>query len=287
MRHLLPIVSNSSLPSAPGKVINKVNSDHDFYLPFRQHAPSLANARREIYADKERLAHDNSIGFFNILAFRGVFFGSPFARSDHFRWFESLDDWTNFHDANKAVVKSVGPNETEYYVKRNCYGRTQKERSIDLLSKYWEQRTRWNDLFHKPTMPSVKEVYEWLSRSLTKGHTTQFRNIGSLTAFLICGDLVEAGILSMPSSNEIGQLISSINKGAVAGMQLFDLVAEGAPSEEILQAFISLDAALERELLMEEKRDMGYNVIMLEHALCKMNRLIMRGIKLEELLSEI
>ena len=73
-------------------VITKVCSNLDSYLPFRQHAPSLANARRVIYADVNQLASDDGVGFFNVLAFRGVFFGSPFATSDHCQWFNSLDD---------------------------------------------------------------------------------------------------------------------------------------------------------------------------------------------------
>jgi hypothetical protein len=51
------------------KIITKVCSNLDFYLPFRQHAPSLANARKAIYADPDRLMSDDGVGFFNILAF--------------------------------------------------------------------------------------------------------------------------------------------------------------------------------------------------------------------------
>jgi len=280
LRHLLPIISDSPTTLKAGKVMRKVNEDLDFYLPFRRHAPSLANARRTIYADTNRLANEDGVGFFNVLAFRGVFFGSPFARSSRFRWFESFNDWTTFQETEKAIAEEVGPSATEYYVKPNCYGRRQKERSVDLLPKYWNQRARWNDLFNKLTTPSVREVYRWLASSRADDHTIQFRNIGSLTAFLICGDLVEAGVLPMP-------IISSMDMGATAGMKQFNLVPEKADGEEICQAFILLDETLQRELGTEEKKDMGYNVIMLEHALCKMSRLISRGLKLEVLLSEI
>jgi len=265
--------------------MNKVNDNHDFFLPFRQHAPSLANARRNIYSDTDRLAHNNGIGFFNVLAFRGVFFGSPFARSDRFRWFESLDDWMEFHVTGKEEAKRVGPTETEYYANPSCYGRSQKERSVDLLPAYWNQRKRWNDKFNKPTKPSIAEVYQWLASSKEGGHT-MFRNIGNLTALLICGDLSEAGILPMPTSKEMGKLISKVKKGAQAGMQEYELVRKGASEEEVCQAFIALDAFLQQELGMEEKKVMGYNVILLEHTLCKMNRLATRLSK-DEVLSEI
>jgi len=74
LRHLLPVVDPQTELPAAGMIINKVTSRLDFFFPFRQHAPSLQNARREIYADISRLASDDGVGFFNILAFRGVFF---------------------------------------------------------------------------------------------------------------------------------------------------------------------------------------------------------------------
>ena len=72
LRHLLPIILDSPMTLKAGKVMCKVNEDLDFYLPFRRHAPSLANARRTIYADTNRLANEDGVGFFNVLAFRGV-----------------------------------------------------------------------------------------------------------------------------------------------------------------------------------------------------------------------
>ena len=114
-----------------------------------------------------------------------------------------------------------------------------------------------------------------------------FRNIGSLSALLICGDLVEAGLVPMPSSRELAELIFKVGKGAKEGMAMLGLVKNGANREELGNAFESLDLALELKLTEEEKKAMGYNVIMLEHALCKFKRLTSRGIPLRLLLSEI
>ena len=44
--------------------MKKVLSDLDFYLPFRQRAPSLKNARWEIYADINQFPGDDEAGFF-------------------------------------------------------------------------------------------------------------------------------------------------------------------------------------------------------------------------------
>jgi hypothetical protein len=285
--HLLPIIHPPSGPSTAGKLIDKVTSDFDFFIPFRQHAPSLKNARREIYADLSRLACDDGVGFFNILAFRGVFFGSPFAQSNRFRWFESFEDWKQFKAKGKEEALKIRPKEEEYYVKKNCYGRSQKDRSLNLLSDYWKKRRSWNETFNETTTPTLEEVFNWLISKDRKLNVSKFYNIGSLTALLICGDLIEAGIMAMPSSYELGRLIYKLGKGAKDGMQLFNLVGEGANEEDFCNAFASLDAHIEGRLGVEEKNAMGYNVVMLEHTLCKMKRLTTHKVSVNDILSEI
>ena len=70
--------------------MKKVQSDLDYYLPFRQYAPSLANARQEIYADVNRLASPTGVGLFNILAFRGVFFRITLCKIGSFQMVQSI-----------------------------------------------------------------------------------------------------------------------------------------------------------------------------------------------------
>ena len=262
--------------------MKKVKSDLDFFLPFRQHAPSLANARREIYADFDRLA--SPTGFFNVLTFRGVFYGSPFAHSDHFKWFYGYEDWENFVMDEKEEATKDGRVEEEYYVKKNCYGRSQKERNTNLVEGYWNQRNLWNIVFNQTTKPTVKQVYNWLTS--TDQGLSRFRNIGSLSALLICGDLVEAGLVLMPSSREFGELVFKVGKGAKDGMTKIGLVKEGSNREDLCKALESLDLVLQRELTEDEKNVMGYNIIMLEHTLCKIKRLL-NGISISLLQSEI
>jgi hypothetical protein len=261
-----------------------VLSDLDFFLPFRQHAPSLANARREIYADVNRFPGKDGAGFFNVLAFRGVFFGSPFAQSDRFQWFNTFADWEKFLAEGKEVAEKHGKDgkEENYYVKRNCYGQSQTDRSIKLLAKYWDLRLEWSAKFDTTTEPSITEIYKWLSTS-----NPNIPNIGSLSALLICGDLIEAGILPMPTALEFSGLIYSLKMGARSAMETLGLISKQTSRAEITKAFTSLDLALQQELKEEEKEAMGYNVIMLEHSLCKIKRLNNRGFEMKEILQEI
>jgi hypothetical protein len=283
LRHLLPIIrSSSNLPIASSsklsklsiaeKLTAKVKSNLDFYLPFRQHAPSLKNARREIYADLHLSDCKDGVAFFNILAFRGVFFGSPFSKSEHFQWFESYEEWEEFRANHKNEALKVSGVEEDYYVKKNCYGRSQKERSLDRLEEFWMTRGSWNDMFAKSTPPTIEEVHNWLANSKEES-TSKFYNIGSLTALLICGDLIEAHILPMPSSHELGQVIYKLGMGGKKGMKELSLVSEEDNVDVFCKAFASLDTYVETTLGAEEKEAMGYNVVMLEHTLCKIKRL--------------
>jgi hypothetical protein len=291
LRHLLPILSSSFVHPTTGNVIPKVLTDFDFFLPFRRHAPSLANAQRVIYSKLDYFTRNDGIAFFNVLAFRGVFFGSHFARSAHYRWFDSMDDWETFRIMEKDEANKHGGDDT-YYINKTCYGQSQKGHELKLLSSYWKLRLEWNGIFNNPSKLSVEKVYFWLMKSVASKEDPSkkvklFHNIGSLTALLICGDLVEAGILLMPSIQEWAGLIHRLGKGAKAGMEMFGLTRKDGSKEEVRDAFASLDLALQSELRTDEKETMGYNVIMLEHALCKIKRLTTRGISKDTILSEI
>jgi hypothetical protein len=269
------------VPPTTGAIMKKVLSDLDFFLPFRQHAPSLRNARHEIYSDVDQFPGEDGAGLFNVLAFRGVFFGSPFAQSNRYRWFNTLADWEKFRAEGYEEAKKHGIDgeDEKYYVKRSCYGQSQTDRSTNLLPIYWNERQLWSTTFNKPTKPTVTEVYKWLEST--------FRNIGALSALLICGDLIEAGILPMPTAGEFGGLIHSLKMGARSAMEKLGLTGKGARKEEVTGAFESLDLSLQQELTEEEKEAMNYNVIMLEHTLCKIKRLTTRGIEMNNILQEI
>ena len=170
--------------------------------------------------------------------------------------------------------------------KKKCYGSIQRDCSLTLLPGYWEQRKSWNDMFNDSRTPTVDEVYNWLSSKVTGA--SKFRNIGPLTALLICGDLIEADIITpTPSSYKLGQLIYKVRKGAKDGMQMLGLVREGVDRNNFCNAFASLDAYIENGLGAEDKKAMGYNAVMLEHALCKIKRLTTNGFSLEAIFAEI
>ena len=139
-------------------------------------------------------------------------------------------------------------------------------------------------MFNGTTKPTSEEVYYWLIS--TDNGISRFHNIGSLSSLLICGDLIEAGLVIMPTSRELGKLVFKVGKGAKDGMTKIGLVRNGADRKDLCDALESLDLVLQQELTDDEKNAMGYNVIMLEHTLCKIKRL-MNSISLISLQLEI
>jgi hypothetical protein len=56
----------------------------------------------------------SGVGFFNVLTFRGVFLGSPFARSDRFKWFNGYEDWKQYKIDEKEEATNNGHTEEDY-----------------------------------------------------------------------------------------------------------------------------------------------------------------------------
>jgi hypothetical protein len=164
------------------------------------HSPSLKNARCVIYADMNQSPGPDSVDFFNVLAFHGIFFGLPFAQSNCYWRFNTYSEWTEFKAQGVERARQQGPGgkKEEYYVKKSCYGQSQTHCHTNLLEKYWDQHLLWDARFPKLTKPLITEVYKWLIKSNTINgkHVKVLKNIGTLTALLICGDLIEADVVA-------------------------------------------------------------------------------------------
>ena len=282
LRRGMPLLKDgvAAYKDSSDKFLRKMARSPDKFMPYREHAPTRIRSRDSIYDDPEWLR--TSIGFWNVLCFRGVFFGSDFARDDG-RHFDNLDDWKAF---SKNKLES-------YFVVKSAYGSLQGDRSIDRVQEYWEQRHLWEPLINKKDL-SLIEVYNFLLHSSVVGGRSAssqkkgsqpaksnnkstskkvFVNIGSLTAILIIGDLIYAGILPMPSPLDWGKFIEKVSKGALDGMAMLGLVDEDTT---VPQAFADLDEFVNRTLTPEEKSAMTYDVLTGEHSLCKYKRLYSR-----------
>lgn len=274
-------VKNRYLQKTGKGLVQRVLARPDFLLPFRECAPTRVNAQTSIFGDVEHLRTPE--GFWSILAHRAVFYGSQFALT-HTENFKTLDEWNQFY-ASSGKPK-------EYFVFGNAYGPNNPWRSLDRLSEYWESRGRWTSFWQIYPQANAIQLYEFLvqtkknpnfglsARNKTaatdkRSMVSVFQGIGPLTALLICGDCALAGLIPMPSPSEMGELVGIVDKGALTGLDRLRLTNKGSSSrEDIIKAFVNLHAYLEQELTADEKNAMHYDVIMLEHSLCKYTRLI-------------
>ena len=288
----------------------------DYFLPFHQCAPTMKRAVEVLYSDHDRLL--TSQGFANVLAFRGIFYGSDFAQSDDFRYFNNKEEWDDFYTEKEGVL---GTEEKEDAVKRRekkkkqkagtapkrpksakqlkleenrrkgatedyfrdmgIYGTSNVRRSTSLFDEYWETSTseHWKGSKTVPweafiqTEPSPRELYDWLT---VEG---RFPNIGDLTALLIVGDLIEAGVIGVSSPDEWGLLVVAVNKGAKKGLTELGLINTNSPPRTIVQEFKALNNFLLQKLTQEQKDIMHYNIVMLEHGLCKHPRFVKIPVK--------
>jgi hypothetical protein len=238
----------------------------DFLLPFRQKAPTMAQALSTIYSDHHRLLTPE--GLWNILAFRGATYGSLYAKDD-LQWFDTYEDWDNYYTAS---TNTLNGNKMQYFINVRAYGVNNRHRSISNVRIYWEERHRWTTFIKDK--PDVKKVYKFLTQNYAgEGRKKVFPNIGPLTALLVCGDLIELKVLTMPSTRDWAELIYDVQKGATKGLQCLCLLGETFTKEAVVDAFSELNAFLNANLSKVEQDMMGYNLVMLEHGLCKFTRI--------------
>ena len=257
------------------RTLRMVAKRPDFRLPFRQKAPTMERALYTIYSDRDRLRTPE--GFWNVLTFRGVTYGSPYAKND-LQWFNSYDEWADYYARSNDAVKG---NKLRYFIDVCAYGFNNKHRKIENIKAYWEERHRWTSFIDGN--PNVKEMYKFLTQIHKKGKKKVFPNIGSLTALLVCGDLIELKILDMPPIEDWAGLIYDVQKGATMGLQSLALLGEAFTQEEVVNAFTRLNAFLIQNLSEEDMELMGYNMVMLEHGLCKFTRILTKAAKVNSI----
>ncbi|KII82672.1 hypothetical protein PLICRDRAFT_33267, partial [Plicaturopsis crispa FD-325 SS-3] len=96
-----------------------------------------------------------------------------------------------------------------------------------------------------------------------------------LAGVLLAEDLVYAGVVRMPTADKMGDVIYDLSKGAIQGLErlgllhLKDNANKDAARAACRKAFVELHTWLSGSLTAAQRTKTTYDVIMLEHALCK------------------
>ena len=127
-----------------------------------------------------------------------------------------------------------------------------------------------------------REFYEWTQcridmPSPTCGHKQEpiLPLIGGLTGFLIIADLTYMGKVKGPDPTEMGGLVFDLGLGTKKGLQVANLVSGPKPTrEQVVASFVHTHDFLHAELTEDERCSIRFDSVMLEHTLCKYQRLM-------------
>jgi hypothetical protein len=231
--------------------------------------------------------------FWNILCHHGTFYGSEFALT-HGGQFANLDDWFSYKSGEGSNK------EDKYFVNSTAYSPANHHRMLELIEKYWSLRHEWTD-FSANKFNGIMSLFSFLSSQFIKPEfidnfadynpkeekkklkqqnhgknpSPNFPNIGKLAALLICGDLVNVGVVEKPTVKQMARLMFDVDKGAILGLQCLGIIRSPNPSLQEVEIRLSfLHNYLETNLTAEEQELIGYGIDMLEHGLCKYTRLV-------------
>lgn len=224
--------------------------------PFRD----LAKSRRTILrnAGPFDTSHLKSrAGLFSTLVYRGITHNTQFLEDHVEVYFKNLQQF-------KERLKAYPRKEESFFCNTNAYG-AWTDRTPDNAAVYW-------------TLSGKPEFNEWLIRSkpttfsalvnLIQKHAPAF---GPLSSYLLAADYAIAQVVPMPSMEEMGRLIFAIDKGGKKGMKLLGFPVSSG--EEVADGFVELDRRIRQSLGEDRLQKMGYNCFVLEHILCKHDRL--------------
>jgi hypothetical protein len=239
------------------RFLARVHESTNQLLPFR----NLANSRKGILQRGGPYSSENvrtKEGFFSALIYRGVTHNTRFLLENK-TLFTSLEDWEAVCKPHAEAGEPPG-----YFCNVRAYGQPITTREVGNVVGYWSEvqkqtNTSWltargkidpNDLF----------------RLIKK-----FRGFGSLVAFQLTMDYVEAGMTTELTVEHMAKFIRVIKAGGIKGLEVLGYAT--STEEEVAVALRSLQRSLVGKFSKPEREQMGYGLIFLEHSLCKVSRM--------------
>lgn len=249
-----------------------VHARPDHLLPFREHAPTRLRFSGDNSPFSPNVVRTRE-GLFSALIMRGITFNTEFSRSGPMM-FNDVSEWN-------AVVEKHSDLPISYMVNASAYGSCNPHRHTKLAAGYWDAT-----IFPQPWTEFVKEgpvsflsCYKFF---LASRPTKRFMEIGTLTAYLLTADYVYAGVVVDPSIEDLAELVSKINRGAVRGLEILGLIPERGTREDgtkkrakvsdCLTGLIEAKAYCDHHFTLVQRKDTRFDNIQLEATLCKISR---------------
>lgn len=282
--HLLPIARNETIAS-PTKLQRLVMNDPDFYLPFRELAPSRQRVTAPGGPFHEQ--HCNKTGAFaSWVIFRALLFNSPVLHQHTRCYFADANAWKVFLRSERFDPTSK--ESLTHFFNFSCYGSPQDQRKegADIALKYFAAEENWQKLVAKHGGKPIpfEEFFFWTQGKEererdAKGKRrfftipTKLPLVGGLTGYLLTADAVYAGKVACPTVEDMGRVVHFNGLGSLKGLILSNQVSSSVPSEaEVLDGFKRVYNYLEQELSEEVRSYVRFDPVMVEHLLCKYQR---------------
>ncbi|TFK62067.1 hypothetical protein BDN72DRAFT_933532 [Pluteus cervinus] len=236
-----------------------VQDDLDQRLPFRDLAPSR---NKVLYGSGPYSAEYlvSRAGFFSALVYRGITHNTEFLMDQENTVFPTLEVWNKLYDGLKEF------HDEDWFCNKQAYGRYCPQRSVDNAASYWDKS-------------GDPQVVSWLLEGehldfidvfniISKAKITAF---GKLTTYLLVSDYAIAGVVAMPNCQEMGYIIHQIRLGGLHGLEKLGYPCRSR--EETARSFESVYNMMLATMEDGYRDEVGFDVFLLEHLLCKYSRL--------------
>ena len=236
--------------------------------PFREHSPDRLRFQGSDSPFSPEHIHE-PYGLFSALIWRIITFNTPFSAHEPMIYHD-IDEW------NKAIEEI---HDSTYVCDPMVYGHP-GHRGPLLAKLLWPAalNSGWQDICRDIPHDFQDLVNFFLAPK-------RFPQLGILIGFLLCSDYVYSGVAKVPTIEVVGECISRINSGGARGLELMGLLEEHNPKGRKHQRHddgACIHAAqtayhfIGNLLTSQEQKDVTYDSIMTENALCKFKRLVSR-----------
>ncbi|KAJ7331349.1 hypothetical protein DFH08DRAFT_814659 [Mycena albidolilacea] len=128
--------------------------------------------------------------------------------------------------------------------------------------------------------------WKWLKGSVKKPKRVRFSNLGPLGSYLLAADYTYTNprLVAPPTLENLGTAICMMNKGAIAGLEILELIprrlqnTNGDPllstPEACVRGLEIVHSALCSHWTSDIQSEVWFNLIMIEHSLCKFSQAI-------------
>ncbi|KAJ7133866.1 hypothetical protein C8R43DRAFT_894905 [Mycena crocata] len=259
----------------------------DYLLPFRELGPS----RQHIVCPDGPFTPERirtNAGMLSALIFRGVTFGTEFM-FNYPTFFTSIEDFHRVKDiASAQYLEKHGEAAPErYFCFADTYGPHNSKKLVNLADDYAAalEIDSWEAMLNGRDRIPFLECFNWLSGFRGK-KIRRFPVLGPLASYLLTADLFYAGVVEEPTVEVMGEVIATLNKGAAQGLQLLNLIPPRVTLKKTWRKTSTTNATqgfrqLYQKVLARLPPDIlewgGFDVIVLEHSLCKFSRCHKKG----------